>query len=204
MLDSAVTSTETLAACPDIVFTLVKRDLSAFDATVFTFNTANQSLTTFSTSQAKIGLYQLTLQAKYSGNTYSVAGKLDFDVKLIDPCLNSATIMATSQTNPADYAYTGDSPLASFSLNPFTISPLFCEPTYSCFVIAGSPDICSISGATTATFNTGTGSYQLSTTDMAAYVPGVYSFKITATVGSSTNVTTFDLELVDPCPTATI
>ena len=70
LLDSAVTSTETLAACPDIVFTIVNRDFSAFDATVFTFNTANQSLTTFSTSQAKIGLYQLTLQAKYSGTTY--------------------------------------------------------------------------------------------------------------------------------------
>ena len=133
-----------------------------------------------------------------------MAGKLDFDVKLIDPCLNSSTIVATTQINPADYTYTGASPLSTFSLNPFTISPSFCVPTYSCVVIVGFPDICSISGATTATFNTGTGSYQLSTTDMAAYVPGVYSFKITATVGSSTNFTTFDLKLVDPCPTATI
>ena len=112
--------------------------------------------------------------------------------------------MATTQINPADYAYTGASPLSSFSLNPFTISPSFCVATYSCVVIAGFPDICSISGATTATFNTGTGSYQLSTTDMATYVPGVYKFKITATVGSTTSSITFDLKLVDPCPTATI
>ena len=133
-----------------------------------------------------------------------MAGKLDFDVKLIDPCLNLATIIATTQTNPADYAYTGASPFASFSLNPFTISPLFCVPTYSCLVIAGSSDMCSISGATTATFNTDTGSYQLSTTDIAKFVPGVYSFKITATVGSTTNFINFDLKLVDPCPTATI
>ena len=133
-----------------------------------------------------------------------MAGKLDFDVKLIDPCLYSASITATTQTDPTDYAYTGASPLASFSLNPFTISPSFCVPTYSCFVIAGFPDICSISGATTAIFNTGTASYQLSTTDMATYVPGVYRFKITATVGSTTNFITFDLKLVNPCPTATI
>ena len=91
-----MTSTEILATCPDIVFSLFKRDLSALDATVFTFNAAAQSLTTFSSSQAKIGLYQLTLLAKYSGATYSVAGKLDFDVKLIDPCLNSVTITATA------------------------------------------------------------------------------------------------------------
>ena len=39
---------------------------------------------------------------------------------------------------------------------------------------------------------------------MATYVPGIYRFKITATVGSTTNFITFDLKLVDPCPTATI
>jgi len=161
-------------------------------------------LTTFSSSQTKIGLYQLTLQARYSGTSYSVAGKLDFDVKLIDPCLDSATIMATSQTNPLDYAYTGAAPFASFSLNPFTISPTFCVPTYSCLVIVGTPDICSITGSSAASFSTLTGKYQLSTTDIATYVPGVYTFKITASVGSKTNFITFDLKLVDPCPTATI
>ena len=55
ILDSAVTSTETIATCPDIEFSLLKRDLSAYDATVFTFNTSVQSLTIFSSSQAKIG-----------------------------------------------------------------------------------------------------------------------------------------------------
>ena len=55
ILDSAVTSTETLVICPDIEFSLLKRDHSAYDASVFTFNTLVQSLTTFSSSQAKIG-----------------------------------------------------------------------------------------------------------------------------------------------------
>ena len=133
-----------------------------------------------------------------------MAGKLDFDTKLIDPCLNSATITATLQTNPTDYAYTGATPLASFSLNPFTISPSFCVPTYSCTIIVGTPDICSITGTSTASFSATTGKYQLSTTDIVTYVPGVYTFKITATVGSKTNFITFDLKLVDPCSTATI
>ena len=57
IFDSAVTSTETLATCPDIVFSLVNRDLSSFDTSVFTFNVAAQSLRTFSSSEAKIGLY---------------------------------------------------------------------------------------------------------------------------------------------------
>jgi len=166
------------------LFSLVNRDLSPYDTSVFNFNAVTQSLTTFSSDKAKIGLYQLTLQAQYSGTTYSVAGKLDFDVNLIDPCLDSATITVTAQANPADYAYTAASPLAFFSLNPFTILPSFCVPTYSCFVISGTPDICSVTGTTTATFNSSTGNYQLSTTEMDKYVPGIYRFKITAAVGS--------------------
>ena len=118
---------------------------------------------------------------------------------MIDPCLNSASITATTQTNPADYAYTAASPLASFSLNPFIISPSFCMPTYSCLVTVGTPDICLITGATTATFNTATGNYQLNSTDMLTYVPGIYTFKITATVGSISSFITFDLKLdIDP------
>ena len=39
---------------------------------------------------------------------------------------------------------------------------------------------------------------------MATYVPGIYTFKITAKVGSKNNFITFDLKLVDPCSAATI
>ena len=39
---------------------------------------------------------------------------------------------------------------------------------------------------------------------MATYVPGVYRFKITATVGSKSNFITFDIKLVDPCSAAII
>jgi hypothetical protein len=78
-------------------------------------------------------------------------------VNLIDPCIGSASITPTVQTNPSDYTYTGASPIASFSLNPFTISPSFCVPTYSCVITQGTPDICSITGTSTASFNTVTG-----------------------------------------------
>ena len=39
---------------------------------------------------------------------------------------------------------------------------------------------------------------------MATYVAGVYTIQITSTIGSVSNFVTFDLTLVDPCPTATI
>lgn len=39
---------------------------------------------------------------------------------------------------------------------------------------------------------------------MVTYVAGVYTLQIKSKVGTVTNVVTFDLTLVDPCPTATI
>ena len=39
---------------------------------------------------------------------------------------------------------------------------------------------------------------------MVTYVPGVYTLEITSTIGSVSNVVTFDLTLVDPCNSATI
>ena len=39
---------------------------------------------------------------------------------------------------------------------------------------------------------------------MATYPDGVYEIQITSKIGTTSNVVTFDLTLVDPCPTATI
>ena len=39
---------------------------------------------------------------------------------------------------------------------------------------------------------------------MANYPAGSYEIKITGTVGSQSDFITFVMELVDPCPTATI
>ena len=54
-------------------------------------------------------------------------------------------------------------------------------------------------------FDSSTGQLQFRTNDPAAYPNGVYSFEITANVGSgptATAVSTFELALVDPCLTA--
>ena len=66
----------------------------------------------------------------------------------------------------------------------------------------GQPEICSIPGI--SSFDAATGSFQFGTTDMVTYPDGVYKIEITSTISSESNVVTFDLTLVDPCPTATI
>ena len=121
---------------------------------------------------------------------------------MIDPCLDHATIAPNPQNNPPDYLYTGYSPAADFALSLFTVFPPICTQTFSCLTQAGSPDICSIPGV--STFDTATGAHQFGTTDIATYVPGVYTLQITSTIGSVTSAVTFDLTLVNPCPTATI
>ena len=123
-------------------------------------------------------------------------------MNVINPCLNDATITPNAQTNPAGYAYTGASPPADFTLTPFTIVPMFCIETFSCTTVAGTPDICSIGGV--STFDSATGAFQFATTDMATYVAGVYTLQITSTIGTVSNTVTFDLNLLDPCSTATI
>ena len=41
-----------------------------------------------------IGLYPLQLAAQYDGADYSEAGFLNFEIDVIDPCLNDAIITA--------------------------------------------------------------------------------------------------------------
>ena len=94
VLDSLVTSSETLAVCPDIVFAVTKRDATPLDAAVFTFAAAAQTLTTVTNDAGKISQHPLTLLAQYDGATYSVAGTHDFDVDVIDPCPNHVTLTA--------------------------------------------------------------------------------------------------------------
>ena len=62
----------------------------------------------------------------------------------------------------ADYTYTGDSPKAIFTMNPFVPDPPVCALTYSCSMLASSPrtDLCSIiDGLTIGAFDTFTGNY---------------------------------------------
>ena len=95
-----------------------------------------------------------------------------------DPCLTPVSFTAGAQTNPPNYAYTGTSPSASFSLNPVFVSdPPGCEQfaTYTCLhtnlVIN---DMCALGAL--ITFDSATGDYEFIGTDLFVYLPGTYSF----------------------------
>lgn len=160
-LDAKVSSSEVMATCPDIIFSLTNADLSAIDSTVFTFDPIAQTLVTFSNDPTKIGSYPMRLAAQYNGPpTYSEAGSHLFTVDVIDPCLNHAVLTPQGQLDPPSYLYTGDA--VTFTLTPFVIDPVgFCTPTYQCTETGGSRlDLCSFSdGITSATFNSVTGNY---------------------------------------------
>lgn len=90
-----------------------------------------------------------------------------------------------------------------FKLKPFVVEPPVCDFVYSCAVTIGSrTDLCSISdGDTHGVFDPITGDYIFYSIDMANYLPGKYTFEITGTVGTKSASTTFEMTLVDPCPT---
>ena len=54
-------------------------------------------------------------------------------IKFVDPCLNPFTFESTTQTNPAADKYTGNA--IKYTLNPFTITPDYCEISYACYSI---------------------------------------------------------------------
>ena len=61
-------------------------------------------------------------------------------------------------------------------------------------------DLCDIiDGSTQGSFNTATGDYFFQSTDVFAFEPGTYEFKITGTVGIKSDTATFSLILVDRC-----
>ena len=108
---------------------------------------------------------------------HSTFKEASFKIRFISPC-PSAILTATSQTNPADYAYTGSSAPAIFTLNPFTISPALCTVEYSCKMnTVANFDLCTIGN-----FNSVTGQLIISTEDFVTYPPNVYSFRITGSV----------------------
>ena len=105
---------------------------------------------------------------------------------------------------PADYLYTGNSPSASFTMNPFLVDPPgYCTILYSCQTIAGpvALDLCAINdGLSLGTFDAATGNFVFESFDNKDVVlPGTYTFRITATVGSTVETIDFDLVLVNPC-----
>jgi len=57
-----------------------------------------------------------------------------FTVEVKDPC-PTATFSVPTQTNPADYAYSGT--LTTFSFNGFVVTPKECQVIYTCRTKSG-------------------------------------------------------------------
>ena len=107
---------------------------------------------------------------------FNYAGSIDFEVIIIDPCVDIVTVTPEAQTNPADYNYDGS---LTWAVSPQFTLDYTCDIVYSCSTVASPPptslDICSISALpdSEAVFDL-TGSYTLTTIDMATYPPGEY------------------------------
>ena len=63
------------------------RDNSSFDQTVFAFDQGQSKLSILNIADiAKVGIYELSLYAKYDGAGYTIQLMYDFEVEITDPC----------------------------------------------------------------------------------------------------------------------
>lgn len=53
-------------------------------------------------------------------------------VTITDPCLSPVSLTNPGQSTVADYAYTLNSPSATFTVNEFVSDPSACTKTYTC------------------------------------------------------------------------
>ena len=134
----------------------------------------------------------------------------EFEIEIIDPCLNDAILTPAPQVDPPNYYYTGNNPATQFNLAPFGIEPEnFCTISLSCgFTVdplKPTLDLCTINETlpytTKGEFDELTGTYTFESNDqtMSEVPPGDYIFDITAVVGSTTEFVQFTLKIVDPC-----
>lgn len=77
-------------------------------------------------------------------------GTLDFEVIIVDPCLETAIVTSTPQVNPADYLYESTKVASAlWTVDPFTVD-YTCDIIYSCInsVSPAGVDICNLSTGT--------------------------------------------------------
>ena len=126
------------------------------DPDVFEFNQDSQTIKTYTYNRDKIGIHEFTLTMAYDIFD-PVFHTFDFEIEIIDPCLNHAILTPATQVDPPSYYYTGNNPAAEFNLAPFGIEPInFCTISHSCAVkddpLLPTIDLCTI--IETATYTT--------------------------------------------------
>lgn len=93
----------TTVACPSLVFQLTKKDGSSLDASLFTFDGANEQLVTSSDDLSKARSYDLRLTATMDGNPIPGSFDITFTVAK-PPCVtDSLTIDEAPFANPSGY-----------------------------------------------------------------------------------------------------
>ena len=105
----------------------------------------------------------------------------------------------------APYNYTGATNRIDFTPEAFVVDPSICTVHYTCEVVSdqNSIDLCSIDlEGTTSSFDSGTGTFTFESINMVEVPPGLYTIRITGTVGSKSDFIELTVELVNPCPTA--
>ena len=93
----------------------------------FTADSEDRSLIGLTKPYAVIATF-----ANWPPSTYTSAPSVtgSSTIEFVDPCLNPFTFQSTAQTAPAPDKYTGNA--ITFTLNPFTITPDYCEVSYAC------------------------------------------------------------------------
>lgn len=145
----------------------------------------------------------------------AVSSNAQSTITLLDPC-DSPFSLTVGGENDIQSDYSG---IVTFTFPTITVVPSVCLPerVFSCEVQStpaafnsANFDLCangsySNNGYNTVTnFNTNTGAYQFNSNDKANFPPGKYVFKITVTIGDKSVEVIFDMDLINPCSTATI
>lgn len=154
----------------------------------------------------------LTLYPDACGLCAFCCGSSTGTIIIVDPCI-APTIVVGMVVN-IDFDFNGPS---TFNQPPTVITPGTCTSyaVYTCTYISGpysgSLDLCngvSYNGAyyVTISFDVTTGVWIFDTDDTTTFVPGVYTFEITVTIGSTVQTVQFSLTIIGHCdvPTLTI
>ena len=93
MMDTLLLTSNAASSCPGIVYAIRMRDNSLLDSSIFTEST--NVLHVESSDLAKVGVYELSVDAYINGYEPTSKSTLDFEVTLIDSCA-----LATLTMNP--------------------------------------------------------------------------------------------------------
>ena len=147
-----------------------------------------------------VGTHTVSVKAYLSDYPDGLSATFSFKINFLSPCaqVSKVVLMPTSQDNPPNYSYTGSSPPAIFTLNPFDVDPAICTLTYSCEMMTNAGfDLCE-----DGTFSATTGNLIIATDSIVDYPPGDYEFKITGAVEEAPSVNadvSFSIKFVNPC-----